>query len=204
MRKAGAEIYCPSQAAVGIISGKWSACDPKQTVVVRSNPGIFVHLTMKTLLVALFLYASIGHAEEDCTFSSQGILENIKRIASRIPGGSVDSESVSAKWVHENGDLDFYSESGCYDLGGAVGRVSQMSEPRSSDSVRYVVLELAERFLPDSEAKRISSAFESGSYESGKSDSGEFILIPHPFGEITITHRFVDGSDAVEIAWPIL
>jgi len=176
----------------------------QQTVVFRSNPGIFVHLLMKTLLVALFLSASIGHAEEDCTFSSQGILENVKRIASRIPGASVDSENVRAKWVHENGDSEYYYESGCYDLGGAAGRVSQMSERRSSDSVRHVVLELAQRFLPDSEAKRIFSAFESGSYETGKSDSEEFIFIRHPFGEITITHRFVDGSDAVEIAWPIL
>ena len=159
---------------------------------------------MKTLLVALFLYASIGHAEDDCTFSSQGVLENVKRIASRISGASVDSENVRATWVHENGDAEFYSEGGCYDLGGAAGRVSQMSGPRSSDSVRYVVLELAERFLPDSEAKRISSAFESGSYKTGKNDSEDFIYIQHPFGEIIITHRFVDGSDAVEIAWPIL
>ena len=163
-----------------------------------------MHLLLKTLLVALFLSVSIGHAEEDCTFSSQGVLENVKRIASRIPGASVDSENVRATWVHENGDTEFYSEGGCYDLGGAVGRVSQMSERRNSDSVRHVVLELAQRFLPDSEVKRISSAFENGSFETGKSDSEEFIFIRHPFGEITITHRFVDGSDAVEVAWPIL
>ena len=163
-----------------------------------------MHLLMKTLLVALFFSVSIGHAEEGCTFSNQGILENVKRIANRFPGASVDSEKIRATWVHENGDAEYYSEGGCYDLGGAAGRVSQMSERRSFDSVRHVVLELAQRFLPDSEAKRISSAFESGSYETLKGDSEEFIFIRHPFGEITITHRFVDGSDAVEIAWPIL
>ena len=159
---------------------------------------------MKILLIGLFLAASIGHADEDCTFDSQGILENVNRIANRFPGASVDSKRIRATWVHENGDAEYYSEGGCYDLGGAAGRVSQMSERRSSDSVRRVVLELAQRFLPDSEAKRISSAFESGSYEIHTGDSEEFIFIRHQFGEITITHRFVDGSDAVEIAWPIL
>ena len=163
-----------------------------------------MHSSMKILLVGLFLAASIGHADEDCTFDSQGILENVNRIAHRFPGASVDSEKIRATWVHENGDAEYYSEGGCYDLGGAAGRVSQMSEPRSSDSVRHVVLELAQRFLPDSEAKRISSAFEGGSYETHKGDSEEFIFIRHPLGEITITHRFADGSDYVEVAWPIL
>ena len=159
---------------------------------------------MKVFLVGLFLAASNGHADEVCTFDSQGMLENVNRIANRFPGASIDSEKIRATWVHENGDAEYYSEGGCYDLGGAAGRVSQMSERRSSDSVRHVVLELAQRFLPDSEAKRISNAFESDSYETHKGDSEEFIFIQHPFGEIIITHRFADGSDYVEVTWPIL
>jgi hypothetical protein len=159
---------------------------------------------MKILLVCLFLAASIGHADEVCTFDSQGILENVNRIANRFPGASIDPEKIRATWIYENGDAEYYSEGGCYDLGGSTGRVSQMSERRSSDLVRHVVLELAQRFLPVSEAKRISSAFESGSYETHKGDSEELIFIRHPLGEIIITHRFVDGSDHVEVAWPIL
>ena len=163
-----------------------------------------MHSSRKNFLVGLILCASIVQADEDCTFNSQAILENVDRSAKRFPGASVDSEKIRATWVYENGDSEYYSEGGCYDLGGAAGRVSQMSERRSSDSVRQVVIELAQRYLPDSEAKRISRAFENGSYETHASDSAEFVFIRHPIGAIIITHRFADGFDTVEVAWPIL
>lgn len=157
----------------------------------------------ETLIVVLIFCASFARADDDCTFSKPGILENIERIAERFPGAFVDTEKNRATWARENGDSEYYNESGCYDLGGAAGRVTQMSERRSSEAVRQVVLELAERFLPYTEAARISSAFKNGSYESHANDSEDFIFIEHPFGEIVVTHRFEQGSDTVEVAWPI-
>ena len=100
--------------------------------------------------------------------------------------------------------MEFYSEGGCHDLGGAAGRVTRMPERRNPEAVRAVVVELVQKFLQDPEAELILDAFEIGSYETYASDSKELILIDHPFGEIFVTHTFADGSDTVELAWPIL
>ena len=67
-----------------------------------------------------------------------------------------------------------------------------------------VVLELARKYLPDAEAERISDAMESRSYDLGTSGSEDFMAIGHPLGEIVVSHRFAEGSDIVEVAWPVL
>ena len=156
------------------------------------------------LLALVVFYASFVHADDECDFTKQGMIDNVERIANRLPGASVDLSQPRATWARDDGESEYYMVGGCYDLGGAAGRVTPMSESRSSDAVRRVALELARRFLPESEAARISSAFKNGSYQTDASDTEEFIFIGRPFGETVITHRFAAGSDTVEISWPII
>lgn len=158
-----------------------------------------------SILIAVVMFsASFVQADDDCDFTKQGMIDNVERITVRLPGASINLAEPRATWERDDGESEYYTVGGCYDLGGAAGRVTPMSESRSSDAVRRVALELAKRFLPESEAARISSAFKNGRYQANATDSGEFISIGHPFGEIIITQRFAAGTDTVEIAWPIL
>jgi len=163
-----------------------------------------VHSRIYILLFGLAFFAPSAQSDEDCTFSNAGVLESVKRIAEQFPGALIDDEQIRATWVLDNGDLEFYSRGGCHDLGGAAGRVTRMPERRNPEAVRAVIVELAQKFLQDPEAKLVLDAFEIGSDETDAIDSKEFIYINHPFGEIVVTHTFADGSDTVEIAWPIL
>lgn len=156
------------------------------------------------LLFSLAFFAPSAQSNEDCTFSIAGVLESVKRIAEQFPGALIDDEQIRATWVLGNGDLEFYSSGGCHDLGGAAGRVTRMSESRDPEAVRAVVVELVQKFLQDPEAELILDAFETGSYETHAIDSKKLMFIDHPFGEIVVTHTFADGSDTVEVAWPIL
>ena len=178
--------------------------DPLQPVEKRRINPIRVRSRISILLALVVFSASFVQADDDCDFTKQGMIDNVERIAVRFPGASVNLAEPRAIWVRDDGESEYYTIGGCYDLGGAAGRVTPMSERRSSDAVRRVALELAKRFLPESEAARISSAFKNGSYQTNASESEEFIFIGHPFGEIVITHRFAVGSDTVEIAWPII
>jgi hypothetical protein len=160
--------------------------------------------TLRRLPIVLAVCVPLVHADDDCTFSQSGMLQDVERIAEQFPGASIDAERLRVTWVVENGDIEYYSVGGCYDLGGAVGRVSQLAEKRSGEAVSRVVLELARKFLPDAEAERISDAMESSSYDLGTSGSEDFMAIGHPLGEIVVSHRFAEGSDIVEVSWPVL
>lgn len=158
-----------------------------------------------SILLALVMFsASFVQADDDCDFTKQRMIDIVERIANRLPGASVNLAEPRATWKRDDGESEYYTIGGCYDLGGAAGLVTPMTERRSSDAVRRVALELAKRFLPETEAARISRAFKEGRYQANATDSEEFISIGHPFGEIIITHRFAAGTDTIEIAWPII
>ncbi len=150
-----------------------------------------------------FVVPMAALADEECTFDGAGMVENVRNVASRYPGASIDVKNIRATWSLENGNVEYYEVGGCYDFGSAVGRATQLTEERSNDDVLQAAVALGQKYLPKIEFELLSRAVKSGNYEYGAQSVGEFFLIEHPRGgEIVISHEFVDGTDTVEVSWP--
>lgn len=158
---------------------------------------------IKLRMIALVWLAVPAIASDECTFSEVGTLENIKRVASSYPGSSVDSKRLRASWELDEVTVEYFEAGGCYDYGEKAGRATQMGKARDANAVLEVAIELAQKFMTEQDRKRVMEAIENGAIERFPGDETDIQFVGHPFGEIVITHSFADGTDAVEIAWPV-
>lgn len=157
----------------------------------------------KIPVIAAVLLSVPAAASDECTFSDVGILENIKRVASAHPGASVDSERLRAFWELDADTIEYFEAGGCYDYGQKAGRATQTTEVRDVDAVLRVAIDLAQKFMTEQDRNRVNEAIDDGAYETIASDETDTRIIGHPFGEVVISHSFADGTDTVEIAWPV-
>lgn len=154
-------------------------------------------------MIALVWLAVPAIASDECTFSEVGILENIKRVASVHPGASVDSQLLRASWELDEGTVEYFEAGGCYDYGEKAGRSTRMVEARDADAILEIAIELARKFMTEQDRKRVIEAIDDSAFEWHAGDETGAQFIGHPFGEIVISHIFADGTDTVEIAWPV-
>ena len=158
---------------------------------------------IKLPMIALACLAVPAFASDECTFSEVGILENIKHIADAHPGASVDSQRLRASWELDAGTVEYFEAGGCHDYGEKAGRETRMVEARDDDSVREVAIALARKFMTEQNLKLVVEAIDNRALEAVAGDETDTQFIGHPFGEIVISHSFVDGTDTVEVAWPV-
>ena len=154
------------------------------------------------MIALVWLGVPVG-ASDECTFSEVVILENVKRVASAHPGASVDSERLRASWDLDEVTVEYFEAGGCYDYGETAGRATRMVKARDADAVLEVAIELAQEFMTEQDRKRVMEAIDDDAIERVAADKADALFIGHPFGEIVITHNFADGTDTVEIAWPV-
>ncbi len=154
-------------------------------------------------VITLVWLAVPAVASGECTFSEVGILENIKRIASAHPGASVDSESLRASWKLDAETVEYFEAGGCYDYGEKAGRATRMVKARDANAVLEVAIDLARKFMTEQDQQRVIEAIDDGVFEVIAEDGADTRLIGHSFGEIVVSHSFADGTDTVEIAWPV-
>ncbi|MDH3275339.1 MAG: hypothetical protein OEM99_12475 [Gammaproteobacteria bacterium] len=154
--------------------------------------------------VALIVFATLIHADDDCTFSRTAMLTEIKQIANEHARTSIDTEKLRATWTLEDGNTEYYEVGGCYDYGKAAGRITQLARKRNTEAAIRVAMELARKYLTSTDLKLLSDAIESESVERETSGAEDFFFVAHPIGEIVISHTFSDGFDTVEISWSYL
>ena len=152
----------------------------------------------------MLLTATPVTASDECTFSELGMLNEVKRIASAYPGATVDPQLLRASWDLDEGTVEYFEAGGCHDYGEAAGRKTRSAEARDASAVIKVAVELAQKFMGADDLKRVSEAVDVGSLEQSENSENHYQFISHPFGEILISHRFVEGVDTVEISWPVL
>jgi len=158
---------------------------------------------LKLPIIALVCPVVPAMASDECTFSEVGILENIKRIASTHSGATVESERLRASWELDAETVEYFEAGGCYDYGEKAGRATQLAKAHDVDTVLRVAIDLAQKFMTEQDRKLVIKAIENGAFETFASDETVTRTIGHPFGEIVISHSFAEGTDTVEIAWPV-
>ena len=154
--------------------------------------------------VVLIVFATLVHADDDCTFSRTAMLAEIEQVANEHTRTSIDTENLRATWVLDDGSTEYYEVGGCYDYGKAAGRITQLAEKRDAEAAIRVAIELARKYLTSADLELVSDAIESDCVERETYGIKHFVVVAHPIGEIVISHTFSDGFDTVEISWPYL
>jgi hypothetical protein len=160
----------------------------------------------KFALTAIVLIPNVQavSAAEECTFRKDGMLQEVRRVASAFPGAKINSDLQIASWEVDGQVVETFSASGCHDYGKLARRISSLPEKRSIDEVVEVALQLGRKFMAADVFDVMHQALDADFEVVRESDEFEYVIVHHMFGEILITHGFADGVDSIGVSWPVL
>ena len=156
---------------------------------------------LRPFAILLLLYAISISAEDDCTFSEEAQLKAVQEVASRFPGGLIDTHALSVTWILENHDSDTFAHGGCYDLGTVVTRESRLSEKRTQKQVLDTALELGRKYLSDVELRILEEAVPKSKFSVERFGPKTFYWIHDSrYVEFYIEHEYAGDADRVTVA----
>ncbi len=156
-----------------------------------------------SVLVCLLIGSSVD-ASDPCTFARDALVDQVRNFAQQFPGSILDGDDARATWILSDSEQEFFEMGGCYDLGAAAGRLTNMDSGRTFAQVIDAVRDLGPKYLPESEWELLAHAVNEKSYERDESLGVTFLFVSHPAGgEIVVVHSFSEGEDLVRIEWPL-
>lgn len=155
-------------------------------------------------VVILIVNVPITSADEECTFSQAGMLQEVRRVASAFPGAVIDNNLIRASWEVDGEVVETFSANGCHDYGKQARRITKETERRDVNDVKAVALELGRKFMAADDFDTLHQALMGSIEFVHDSEKSEYMVIDHRFGEILITHSFANGVDSIGVSWPEL
>lgn len=139
---------------------------------------------------------------EDCTFNQDHQIEVLRDAAKLHGGGEVRDNDHQVIWKPGEGSTDTFSYGGCADLGGSVSRSTPRSQARSRDETLTLARALVLRYAPEMTVATVLKQLDLENAKSTPTEAGErFDLTAPELAELTIEHRYAEGTDQVSVLW---
>lgn len=160
-----------------------------------------------TLALSLTLLAA-EPAPEACTYDQDAQIQVLADLAKRVPGARMDARQKQLSWTGPAGDTR-YSYGGCHDLGTRLTRTTAMATARTEAQVFELAKTLSADYLSANAnsagavAALLGALTESRYTRHTEGDTTTY-RVDHPeYIELSLTHRYAEGVDRVEIHWYI-
>lgn len=129
------------------------------------------------LLLSLLPVSAVAEdLTSDCSFDQAYIIQQLQKLAVRIPGGRVDLANRLVEWRLPSGDLVSAGQGGCYDLGTSVSiRFSDGRRPPTELAVKQLLATVS-TYWSEREAKEIAAELVKRAFTSRLLENGNIEL----------------------------